>query len=173
MGHFTSFCVPVELGARPLHNMWGKATSAELGKLAKTWILASPGNQVRKWPVNRKKGQKCRRVPPCVVKTYAALPVLARLVGELRTADPSKCPGAMRKNASPGEQSEAPKRRWKPGQQQHPGAENQDSQHMLNQHRGSSPENGFSNHFLAIFLSLGVPFFSPIFFSAGGPISML
>ena len=47
----------------------------------------------------------------------------------------------MKQNARPGEQSEAPRRRWKPGQEQHPGAENQDSQHMLNQARGSFPDS--------------------------------
>ena len=46
----------------------------------------------------------------------------------------------MKQNASAGEQSEAPRRRWKPGPEQHPGPENQDSQHMLNQPRESFPE---------------------------------
>ena len=46
----------------------------------------------------------------------------------------------MKQNASPGAQSEALRRRWKPGQEQHPEQENQDSQHMLNQPRGSFPE---------------------------------
>ena len=45
--------------------------------------------------------------------------------------------GAVKQNASPGEQSEALRRRWKPGQEQRTGPENQDSQHMLNQPRGS------------------------------------
>ena len=43
-------------------------------------------------------------------------------------------------NASPGEQPEVPRRRWKPGQEQHQGPQNQDSQHMLNQPKGSHPE---------------------------------
>ena len=38
----------------------------------------------------------------------------------------------MQQNASTGHQSEAPRRRWKPGLEQHAGLENQDSQHMLN-----------------------------------------
>ena len=79
---------------------------------------------------------------PCAVKTCAGCPVFAPVVGELRAADPSKCPRPMKQNASPGEQSEAPRRRWKPGQGQHPGPENQDSQHMIDQHRGSFPEKG-------------------------------
>ena len=48
----------------------------------------------------------------------------------------------MKQDAGPGEQSEAPRRWWKLGQQQPPGPENQDSQHMLNQPRGSFPEFG-------------------------------
>ena len=62
------------------------------------------------------------------------------MVGELRAPRPSECPRRMKQNASPGEQSEAPKRRRKPGQEQHPGAESQDSQHMLNQPRQFFPE---------------------------------
>ena len=46
----------------------------------------------------------------------------------------------MRQNASPGKQSEAPRRMWKLGQEQHLGPENQDSQHMLHQPRGSFPD---------------------------------
>ena len=46
----------------------------------------------------------------------------------------------MKQNASPGELSEALRRRWKPEQEQHQGPENQDSQHMLAQPRGSLPE---------------------------------
>ena len=40
-------------------------------------------------------------------------------------------------NASPGTEPEAPGRRLRFGHQQHPKPENRDSQHMLNQHRGS------------------------------------
>ena len=54
-----------------------------------------------------------------------------------------KAHGPMKQNASPGEQSEAPRRRWNPGHEQHPGPENQDSQHMLNQPRGSFIEEAF------------------------------
>ena len=46
----------------------------------------------------------------------------------------------IKQNVSPGEQSEAPRPRWKPGQEQNPGPENQDSQHMLEQPRGYFPE---------------------------------
>ena len=81
-----------------------------------------------------------RRVPPCAVKTCAACPVFARVVGELQAADPSNVQGPVKQNASPGEQSEAPRPRWKPGQEQHPGPENQDSQHMPEQPRGYFPE---------------------------------
>ena len=78
--------------------------------------------------------------PPCAVKTCAVRPGFARVVGELRAADPSKVQGPVKQNASLGEQSEAPRRRWKPGQEQNPRPENQDSQHMLEQPRGSFPE---------------------------------
>ena len=64
-----------------------------------------------------------RRVPPCAVQTRAVRPVFARVLGELRAADPSECPRAHEGNASPGEQSEAPRRRWTPGPEQHPGQE--------------------------------------------------
>ena len=37
-----------------------------------------------------------RRVPPCAVKPCAVRPVFARVVGELRAADPSKCPRARK-----------------------------------------------------------------------------
>ena len=75
------------------------------------------------------------------------------MVGELRAADPSNVQGPVKQNASPGEQSEAPRPRWKPGQEQNPGPENQDSQHMLEQPRGYFPEFGDSQrlhpHFAA------------------------
>ena len=79
-------------------------------------------------------------MPPCAVKTCAVRPVFARVVGELRAADPSNVQGPVKQNASPGEQSEAPRPRWMPGQEQNPRPENQDSQHMLEQPRGSFPE---------------------------------
>ena len=52
-----------------------------------------------------------RRVPPCVVKTCAVRPVFARVVGELRAADPSNVQGPVKQHASPGVQSEAPRPR--------------------------------------------------------------
>ena len=77
---------------------------------------------------------------PCAVKTCAVRPVFARVVGELRAADPSHVQAPVKQNARPGDQSEALRPRWKPGQEQNPGPENQDSQHMLEQPRGSFPE---------------------------------
>ena len=74
-------------------------------------------------------------MPPCVAKTCAERPVFAQLVGELWAADPSKRPRAHEAKASSGAQSEAPRRSWKSGHQQHVGPENRDSQHMLNQPR--------------------------------------
>ena len=79
-------------------------------------------------------------MPPCAVKTCAVRPVFARALGELRAADPSNVQGPVKQNVSPGEQSEAPRPRWKPGQERHTGPENQDSQHMLKQPRGYFPE---------------------------------
>ena len=38
---------------------------------------------------------------------------------KLQAADPSYVQVPMKHNATPGEQSEAPRRRWKPGQEQH------------------------------------------------------
>ena len=66
-----------------------------------------------------------RRVPPCAVKTCAVRPVFARVVGKLRAADPSNFQVPVKQN---GQQSEALRPRWKPGQEQNPGPENQDSQ---------------------------------------------
>ena len=78
--------------------------------------------------------------PPCAVKTCVVRPVFARVVGELRAADPSNIQGPIKQHASPREQSEGPRPKWKPGQEQNPGPENQDNQHMLEQPRGSCPE---------------------------------
>ena len=85
------------------------------------------------------KGPVFGACPPRAVKTCAVRPVFAQVVGELRAADPTNVPGPVKQNASPGEQSEALRRRWKPGQEQNPGPENQDSQHMLEQPRGVFP----------------------------------
>ena len=88
--------------------------------------------------LNAVRGKRFRN--PCAVKTCAVRPVFARVVGELRAADPSHVQGPVKQNARPGDQSEAPRPRWKPGQEQNPGPENQDSQHMLEQPSGSFPE---------------------------------
>ena len=109
------------------------------GRIWKPWknkekcVLVKPFLCLLKRPV------LYRRVNPCAVKTCAVRPVFARVVGELRAADPSNVQGPVEQNASPGEQSEAPRRRWKPGQEQNPGPENQDSQHMLVQPMGVFP----------------------------------
>ena len=79
------------------------------------------GGQISSWPA--RKVTDFLRVPRCAVKTCSVHPVFARVVEELRAADPSKCPRAMKQNASPGEQFEAPRRRWKPGPEQHRGPE--------------------------------------------------
>ena len=78
--------------------------------------------------------------PLVLQKTCVVRPVFAQVVGELQAADPSNVQGPVKQNASPGAQSEAPRRRWKPGQEQNAGQESQDSQHMLNQPRGPFPD---------------------------------
>ena len=80
------------------------------------------------------------------VKTCAVLPVFARVVGQLRAADPSHAQGPVKQNARPGDQSEVPRPRWKQGQEQNPGPENQDNQHMLEQPRGYFPEFRNTQH---------------------------
>ena len=62
-----------------------------------------------------------RRVPPCAVKTCAVRPVFVRVVGSRGQQSQANVQGPMKQNASPEQQSEAPRRRWKPGQEQHPG----------------------------------------------------
>ena len=78
-----------------------------------------------------------KRVPLCCKNMCC----VSRFCTDGRGAAGSRCKqcpgGPVKQNASPGEQSEAPRPRWKPGQEQHPGPENQDSQHMLEQPRGS------------------------------------
>ena len=78
-----------------------------------------------------------RRVPPCCKNMCCASRFCTGVGGQQIQASVQ---GPMKQNASPGEQPEAPRPRWKPGQEQHPGPENQDSQHMLEQPRGYFPE---------------------------------
>ena len=54
--------------------------------------------------------------------------------------------GPMKQNASLAEQSEAPRRRCKRGQEQHPGEENQDSQHNQGCRNGRFGKRCFCNH---------------------------
>ena len=71
------------------------------------------------------------------IARYGKYRCWASKVGELRAADPSKCTRANEANTRPGEQCGAPRRRWKPGQEQHPGPENWNSPNKLNQPRES------------------------------------
>ena len=82
--------------------------------------------------------------PRCAVKACAVRPVFCTCgrQGSRRQQIQAAAQAAIKQNASPETQSEAPRGRWKPGPEQHPGPENQDSQHMLNQPRGSFPEKG-------------------------------
>ena len=71
---------------------------------------------------------------PRAVEACAVRPVFAGVVGELRAANPSNVQGPVKQNASPGDQSEAPRlikveagagaepRTRKPGQSAHAGA---------------------------------------------------
>ena len=86
---------------------------------------------------------------PCAVKICAVHPVFARVVGSCGQQSQANVQGPMKQNARLGEQSEAPRRRWKPGQEQHPGPQNQDSQHMVNQPRGSF-QKGIAIHLLFV-----------------------
>ena len=63
-------------------------------------------------------------VPPCAARPYVVCSVVAEVAGEPGAADPRLLDEAREL-----------------GHQQHTGQENQDSQHKLNQPRGSFPEN--------------------------------
>ena len=106
-------------------------------------------------PKFRGHGLHIWRVHPCVVKSCAVRPVFAWVVGELRAAGTSNVQGPVKHNASPGEQSEAPRPRWKPLQQQNPGPENQDGQHMLEQPRGSFSDKSPKNNLGGVVAPLG------------------
>ena len=77
-------------------------------------------------------------MPACAVKTCAARPVFAQVAGSCRQQIQANVQEPMKQHASSEEQAEAPRRRWKPGQEEHPGPENQDSQQMLDQPRDLS-----------------------------------
>ena len=104
--------------------------------------------------------QTCGLLCFMAVRTCAVRLVFARMAKELQAADPSKCPRATKQNARVGEQSEAPRRRWKPGLQQHAGPENQDSQHMPNRPRGSFLYIFQGVHHLCLVQRFS-PFYSP------------
>ena len=79
--------------------------------------------------------------PPVLQELVLCVLFLHRWYGSCRQQIQANVQGPMKQNASPGEESKAPRRRWKAGQEQHPGPENQESQHTLNQPRGSFPES--------------------------------
>ena len=79
----------------------------------------------------------CPAVPQ---KLVLCVPFLYRWWGSCGQQIKANVQGPMKQNARSGARSEAPRRRWRPGQEQHSGQENQDSQHMLNQPRGSSAD---------------------------------
>ena len=63
--------------------------------------------------------------------------------GELRAADPSNVQGPVKQNAVPGDNLRLRDQGGSRGQEQQPGPENQDSQHMLKQPRGISLSQSF------------------------------
>ena len=77
--------------------------------------------------------------PLCCKNLCRASPFLYGWWGSCGQQIQANGQGPMKQNASPA-QSEALRRRWRPEQEQHPGQENRDNQHMLNQPRGSFPE---------------------------------
>ena len=80
-----------------------------------------------------------RRVTPCAVKNMCCASRFC-MGGRGAAGSRSKnlLEGAVKQNAGPGEQFEAPRRRWKQGQEQRTGPENQDSRHMLRHPGGLS-----------------------------------
>ena len=75
--------------------------------------------------------------PPVLQKLVLCVPFWYGWWGSCGQPIQANVQGPMKPNASPGAQSEAPRRRWRPGREQHSGQENQNSQHMLDQPRGS------------------------------------
>ena len=63
-------------------------------------------------------------------KTWVVRPVSAQVVGELWAADPSRCPRGHEAHASSEVHSEAARRSWEPGHQQHQGARARKPGHM-------------------------------------------
>ena len=79
--------------------------------------------------------------PLCSKNMGCASPALPGWWGSCGQQIQAMSNGPLKQQASPGEQSEAPRRRRKPGQEQNPGPENQDSQHILEQPRGYFPDS--------------------------------
>ena len=110
-------------------------------------VVGKKSDKNRKWAEFQMQNSACA---PLCCKNMCCASRFCMGGGGAEAADPSNVQGPVKQNASPGEQSEAPRPRWKPGQQQNTGPENQDSQHMLEQPRGHSPEN--CRHLPAVFL---------------------
>ena len=79
-------------------------------------------------------------MPLCAAKPCDVRPVFVRVAGELWAANQANVQGSMKQNASLGAQSEAPSRRWRPGQEQRTEQENQVDSAHLNQPGGSFPD---------------------------------
>ena len=116
-------------GRLPYGNFFAKAASKKSRAPSGTSGRSQPKPRPRAIVISLR-ARILKACAPCAVKICAVCPMFARVV---QAADPSKCPRAHEaKNAISGQPSGAPRRRWKPGQEQHPGPENQDRPHMLN-----------------------------------------
>ena len=84
---------------------------------------------------------KCKRcVPPCAAKACAVRPACARVVGKLGAADPNLLEGPSKQMLVQGHIMRLVNEAREVGHCQRPRQENQDTQHMLDQPRGSFPE---------------------------------
>ena len=75
--------------------------------------------------------------PPCCKNLCCACRFCTDGGGSCGQQIQANVQGPLKKMLAQGAESEAPRRRWRPGQEQHLRQENQDSLHMLNQPRGS------------------------------------
>ena len=81
-----------------------------------------------------------RCVTPCAAKTWAVRPVFGRVVGSWGQQIQEFARRAMKPNARQGHTLRLLDEAREVGRHQHPGPENQDSQHMIGQPRGSFPD---------------------------------
>ena len=88
-------------------------------------------------------GYDSRCVTPCAAKTCAVRPVFGRVVGKLGGSRSKNLPeGPLKQMLGQGHTLRLLDEARELGRHQHPGPENQDSQHMIDQPRGFFPEIG-------------------------------